>query len=251
MIELAYNGSGYNGWQRQPNAVSVQEELEKGLSLLLREPVNLIGSGRTDTGVHAEQQFAHFDRETPIEDIPFLLFKLNHVLSWGIAVYRIFQISESTHARFTATSRKYEYRIARRKNPFRPKLVYPLDMPLDIEAMNKAGERLLLHEDFQSFSLVKTQVKTFRCRITEARWVQEGTELVFHVRADRFLRGMVRALVGTLLEVGRGRLTEAGFEEIILAKDRRKAGRAVAPDGLFLMEVTYPENALLTPACRS
>ncbi|SDL52130.1 tRNA pseudouridine38-40 synthase [Siphonobacter aquaeclarae] len=251
MIELAYNGSGYNGWQRQPNAVSVQEELEKGLSLLLREPINLIGSGRTDTGVHAAQQFAHFDREAPIEDIPFLLFKLNHVLSQGIAVYRIFPVADTVHARFTATSRKYEYHIARRKTPFRPAMVYPLDMPLDIEAMNEAGKILLQHEDFQSFSLVKTQVKTFRCRITEARWVEEGTELVFHVRADRFLRGMVRALVGTLLEVGRNRLSLAELEEIILAKDRRKAGRAVPPDGLFLMEVTYPENAFSPPVCAS
>ncbi len=248
MISFAYNGSAFNGWQKQPNAVSVQEAIERSLSVLLKSPVNLIGSGRTDTGVHAEQQYAHFDWPEKItEDLEFIAFKSNRMMPAGIVIYRIFPINSDIHARFTATSRKYEYRISRVKNPFRPFMVYPFSFPLNVEAMNEAAKYLLSHSDFQSFSLVNTQVKTFRCDITEAYWEERGHELVFHVRADRFLRGMVRALVGTLMDVGRGRTTVEGFNEIILAKDRKKAGRAVPPDGLFLVEVTYPIHAFDPP----
>ncbi len=248
MISFAYNGSAFNGWQKQPNAVSVQEAIEKSLSLLLKNPVNLIGSGRTDTGVHAEQQYAHFDWPDKItEDLEFLAFKSNRMMPAGIVIYQIFPIRADVHARFTATSRKYEYRISRVKNPFRPFMVYPFSFPLNVEEMNQAAQLLLSHSDFQSFSLVNTQVKTFRCDISEAYWEERGHELIFHVRADRFLRGMVRALVGTLMDVGRGRISVTDFQEIILAKDRKKAGRAVPPDGLFLVEVTYPINAFDPP----
>ncbi|WP_420155665.1 tRNA pseudouridine(38-40) synthase TruA [Siphonobacter sp.] len=248
MISFAYNGAAFNGWQKQPNAVSIQEALEKSLSVLLKNPVALVGSGRTDTGVHAEQQYAHFEWPAPItDDLDFVAFKANRMLPPGIVVYRIFPIRSDVHARFTATSRKYEYRISRLKNPFRPSMVYSFSFPLDVPAMNQAAEYLLRYSDFQSFSLVNTQVKTFRCAITEARWEECGHELVFHVRADRFLRGMVRALVGTLMDVGRGRITVTDFEQIILAKDRKKAGRAVPPDGLFLVEITYPVHAFDPP----
>ncbi|MFT4032717.1 MAG: tRNA pseudouridine(38-40) synthase TruA [Siphonobacter sp.] len=247
-IEFAYNGSTFNGWQKQPNAVSIQEAMEKVLAVLLKAPVSLIGSGRTDTGVHAEQQFAHLDWEEPLpEELDLFIFKANKMLPAGIVIYRIFPVPDTVHARFTATSRKYEYRISRIKNPFRPSLVYPFELPLDIQQMNTAATLLLQHTNFQSFSLVKTQVKTFRCDIMEARWELIDSTLTFHVRADRFLRGMVRALVGTLMEVGRHRISVADFEAIIIARDRKKAGRAVPPDGLFLTEVTYPATAFQAP----
>ncbi len=242
-LQCSYNGASFHGWQRQPNLLTVQSALETALSTLLRQPIEIVGSGRTDSGVHARQQFAHFELATPLPDPTFLLFRLNHFLPPEIAVQRIFPVDDYVHARFTALSRKYQYYLIRKKDPFTPKMSYFFDRVLDVPAMNAAAERLFQHTDFQSFSLVKTEVNHFHCRMMEARWEERGDELVFHVRADRFLRGMVRALVGTLLEVGLGRMSLAGFEAAIEARDRRKAGRAVPPDGLFLVEVQYPEGS--------
>jgi tRNA pseudouridine38-40 synthase len=241
-LELSYNGTEFSGWQRQPNAPSVQETLEHALSLLTKRPAYLTGSGRTDAGVHAEQQFAHWDTE-PIDAPETLVFKLNKFLPPSIAVYRLFPVAPDTHARFSATSRTYEYWITRRKSPFRTHLAYQFDLPLDLAAMNDAAAILLRHEDFQSFSRVHTEVNHFRCRLTQARWEARGDLLVFHVRADRFLRGMVRALVGTLLDVGLGKTTLANLEAILQARDRRRAGRAAPPQGLFLTSVEYPEGS--------
>lgn len=243
-LECSYNGRPFKGWQRQPNALTVQRVLEEALSKILRQPVFLTGSGRTDAGVHARQQFAHFDLEAPLDDPALLQFKLNNFLPPEIAVRRIFPVAGDVHARYSARSRRYEYHLSAVKDPFAQHLLYFYHRPLDVAAMNEAAAVLPRHEDFQSFSLTKTEVNHFRCRVEEARWAWHGDRLVFHVKSDRFLRGMVRALVGTLLEVGLGRLDLARFEKIIEARDRRAAGRAVPPDGLFLVEVGYPEGSL-------
>ncbi|GAB3575468.1 tRNA pseudouridine(38-40) synthase TruA [Spirosoma luteolum] len=243
-LELAYRGTHYHGWQRQPNGVSVQEVLETALSTILRQPTALVGSGRTDAGVHAGQQFAHFDTEAVLPDT--LLRSLNGMTASDVAVYDCFPVGPDDHARFTATYRYYQYQIVRRKDPFRADLAYVFAHPLDVAAMNQAAATLLRHTDFESFSKVKTDVKTFNCRIDRAEWVEHPNgDLTFHVRADRFLRGMVRALVGTLLAVGQGRLSVAGFESIIVARDRRRAGRAAPAEGLSLVEVGYPDSVFI------
>ena len=240
-LELAYRGTHYHGWQRQPNGLSVQEVLETALTIVLREPVALVGSGRTDAGVHAGQQFAHFDTHRPLP--PNLLRSVNSLIPGDVAVYDCFPVKADDHARFTALFRRYQYRISRRKDPFRDGLAYVFTLPLDVERMNEAAGRLRHHTNFESFSRVKTDVNTFNCRIDLACWEQEPTgDLVFHIRADRFLRGMVRAIVGTLLAVGQGRLSVAEFDRIIGDKDRRRAGRSAPADGLSLVEVGYPSD---------
>ncbi len=246
-LECRYNGSAFHGWQVQPGIVTVQSVLQHALSTILRQSVEIVGSGRTDKGVHARQQFAHFELATPLPDPDFLIFRLNNFLPPEVAVQRIFPVGTYVHARFTAISRKYQYYLIRRKDPFTPKMSYFFHLPLNVPAMNEAALVLLQHTDFQSFSLVKTEVNHFHCRIEEAFWEERGDELIFHVRADRFLRGMVRALVGTLLDIGQGRMSLAEFEAAILARDRRRAGRAAPPDGLFLVEVEYPETSFKFP----
>ncbi|SOD81439.1 tRNA pseudouridine(38-40) synthase TruA [Spirosoma fluviale] len=242
-LHLAYKGTNYHGWQRQPNGLSVQEVLETALSTVLRQPTAIVGSGRTDAGVHAGQQFAHFDTEVaiPVQ----LLRSLNSMIPADIAVYDCFPVRPDDHARFTALSRYYQYQISRRKDPFRDGLVYVFTLPLNVERMNEAASRLLHHIDFESFSKVRTDVKTFNCQIERAYWAQQPNgDLVFHIKANRFLHGMVRAIVGTLLAVGQERLSVADFEQIILARDRKRAGRAAPAEGLSLVEVGYPEEVM-------
>jgi tRNA pseudouridine38-40 synthase len=239
-IELAYRGTHYHGWQIQANARSVQEVFNKALGTLLKEEVTTIGSGRTDTGVHALQQFVHFDTEKQLLPDPHI-YQLNALLPSDIVVKELYQVSVHAHARFDAVARRYEYRISTRKNPFLPDMYYLFTRPLNIAQMNETASVLLQHTDFESFSLVKTDVHHFNCHIYQAWWEESGELLVFHIQANRFLRGMVRAIVGTLLEVGQGRLTAAGFENIIYSKDRRKAGRAMPPGGLFLTQVQYKD----------
>lgn len=240
-IQLAYRGSRYHGWQVQHNASSVQGELNHALQTLLRHPVETVGSGRTDTGVHAEEQFVHLDTEVMLSNASHL-HRLNILLPPDIAIRNIFPVHESAHARFDARSRSYQYRISFRKNPFGEKLSYFFHRSPDVEVMNRAASLLLTHTDFQSFSKVHTSVNHFHCEVKEACWRPEGELLVFHITANRFLRGMVRTLAGTLLEVGEGRLGVEGFEEIILKRDRKRAGRAVPPEGLFLTRVLYPSS---------
>ncbi|AUD02859.1 tRNA pseudouridine(38-40) synthase TruA [Spirosoma pollinicola] len=238
-LQLAYKGTAYHGWQRQPNGLSVQEVLETALSTVLRQPIAIVGSGRTDAGVHAGEQFAHFDLDTPLPDN--LLRSINSMIPADIAVYDCFPVRADDHARFTATSRYYQYHISRQKDPFRDGLVYVFTLPLSVERMNEAANQLLHHTDFESFSKVKTDVKTFNCQIEHAYWEQKPTgDLVFHIKANRFLHGMVRAIVGTLLAVGQGRLSVDDFNLIILDRDRRRAGRAAPSEGLSLVEVSYP-----------
>jgi tRNA pseudouridine38-40 synthase len=239
-IRLSYRGTAYHGWQFQPNGISVQEVLEQKLSMILKERISIVGSGRTDAGVHAEQQFAHFDIENPIVLTDLMIHALNCMLPPDIAIQSIFPVDPESHARFSATTRYYQYRIRKQKSPFLDFLVYVFRPELNIALMNEAAQLLLNHTDFESFSKVRTKVSHFRCVIHRAEWLVENDLLVFHIKANRFLYGMVRTLVGTMLEIGQGRMTVSEFEQILLAKDRRKAGRSAPASGLFLVEVGYP-----------
>jgi len=238
-LQFAYDGGSFHGYQIQPNASSVQAELEEKLSLLLGETIAITGSGRTDTGVHAVHQIAHFDTSLHIDSN--LIYRLNRMLSPTLTVQGIFVVADDFHARFDATSRTYEYRITRHKNPFLRDFAYWYEADLDIMAMNEAAKLLLTHTDFQCFSKVKTEVNTFECSIMRAFWKVDGDILVFTIVGNRFLRGMVRAIVGTLMEIGMGKWTAADLKRILESKSRQEAGRAVPANGLHLVRVTYPE----------
>lgn len=240
-IELAYNGKAYHGWQNQPNAISVQEVLEKALSTLLRETIAVVGAGRTDAGVHASQMFAHFDTETEF-DTENLCFKLNSFLPKDVAIHSIFKVKDDAHARFDALSREYLYRISLQKDVFNNALAFQFTQDLDVAKMNEACKILFNYKDFQCFSKSKTDVKTYNCIIMKAHWQQVDNELHFVVKADRFLRNMVRAIVGTLLDIGTGKLTIDDLHKIIASKNRSEAGFSVPAHGLFLTEVAYPET---------
>ena len=237
-IELSYLGKNYHGWQIQPDANSIQEELNKAISIVLQEEINVVGAGRTDTGVHASQMFAHFDSESILDEN--IVFKLNSVLPEDIVVYQVEKVKDDKHVRFDALTRSYEYRIWLGRNPFLLDTTWQLfHQKLDVKAMNEAAKILLEFENFQAFSKVRTEVKTFNCDVTKAVWIENGNELVFHITANRFLRNMVRAIVGTLVDVGKNKITKEDFRNIILSKDRSKAGLSVPAKGLFLTEITY------------
>ncbi|MBP3576403.1 MAG: tRNA pseudouridine(38-40) synthase TruA [Paludibacteraceae bacterium] len=249
-ITFTYNGTRYCGWQRQPNGIAVQEELEKALSTILRTPIELTGAGRTDAGVHALNMIAHFDiaDDTTVDcqlltvDSKRLINNLNSLLPYDIAVKNVERVTDDAHARFDALSRKYEYHIITHKNPFLKEQACRIHFPLNIELMNKAAKVLFEYEDFTSFSKLHTDVKTNNCTIMEAYWQQRGEELVFTIKANRFLRNMVRAIVGTLMEVGRERLTIEGFRQVIEAKNRCSAGHSVPACGLYFIEAEYPKT---------
>ncbi|MDR1755908.1 MAG: tRNA pseudouridine(38-40) synthase TruA [Culturomica sp.] len=243
-IELSYNGSAYNGWQIQPDAPSVQEELNSALSRYLRQETAVVGAGRTDTGVHASFFIAHFDTEAELPDPELLVHKLNSMTGKGIAVHRIYPVAPETHARFSACSRTYKYFIDKEKDPFTCDFAarfFPLP---DIDKMNEACAVLFEYIDFTSFAKLHTDTKTNLCTILEAGWKDTGKQLVFTIRADRFLRNMVRAIVGTLAEVGQGKLSAGDFRAIIEAKDRCRAGMSAPGKGLFLCGIEYPDNLL-------
>lgn len=237
-IKLAYNGTNYHGWQSQPNASSVQETLNKAVSVVLNSEVNLMGAGRTDTGVHAKEMFAHFDFETQLESQN-LIHKLNSYLPKDIVVYDIIPVQDEAHARFDATKRTYEYHINTFKDAFLQDLSWYFHQKLDIDLMNEASKLLFDHTDFQCFSKVNTDVNTFDCTIFEAHWQQENNKLVFTISANRFLRNMVRAIVGTLVNVGLQKITLEDFNEIIKSKNRDKAGFSVPAHGLYLTKIDY------------
>ncbi len=243
-IELSYNGKAYHGWQNQPNAISVQQVLEETLSVLLQIKTEVVGAGRTDTGVHASQMFAHFDLEFEV-DFQNLVYKLNSFLPNDIAVHDIFRVKADAHARFDATSRTYHYKISVTKNVFNSDLAYRLQLPLDIEKMNEASKILLQYKDFQCFSKSNTDVKTFDCDIKKAEWVEENNELIFIITADRFLRNMVRAIVGTMINIGLGKIQVKDLITIIESKNRSEAGYSVPAHGLYLTHITYPESLKL------
>jgi tRNA pseudouridine38-40 synthase len=240
-FEIMYDGSNYNGWQNQTNALGVQQVVEESLSKLVRQNISIVGSGRTDTGVHCIQQFFHADIERKV-DPDELLMRLNSYLPKDIAIRSIRGVKPNAHARFDARERSYEYHITTRKNPLLAGRSYYLFKKLNVDAMNESAVLLLGEHDFTSFSKVKTDVHHYRCTIKKAKWVRTGELLVFSITANRFLRGMVRAIVGTLLDVGTQKITKKEFQEIIRGKDRKKASMNVPAEGLYLTKVKYPRN---------
>lgn len=238
-ITLSFDGTAYHGWQIQPHSVSVQEELQKALATLLRMPVEVVGAGRTDTGVHARKMVSHFDINAEL-DCQQLVYKLNKLLPRDIAVQHVEQVSDDMHARFSAKSRTYHYYVHLGKNPFLRSYSWQLYGYPDFELMNKAALVLMEYMDFTSFSKVNTDTKTNDCTLTEAHWDRVGEgQWRFTITANRFLRNMVRAIVGTLMEVGRGRMTIEQLRQVIEAKDRCRAGDSVPGNALFLVDVKY------------
>ncbi|BCY28638.1 tRNA pseudouridine(38-40) synthase TruA [Flavobacterium okayamense] len=238
-IKFAYNGKNYFGYQIQPNAVSVQETLEKALSLLLREQISIVGAGRTDSGVHAKEMYAHFDIVQAI-DSPILVKKINSFLPKDIVVFDFIKVDDEAHARFDATKRTYEYDIHTFKDAFINEGSWYQHQKLDVNKMNEACKILFDYIDFECFSKVHTDVHTFNCKIYEAKWEQNENQLKFTVSADRFLRNMVRAIVGTMINIGIGKISLEDFKNIIESKDRSKAGFSVPAHGLYLVKVEYP-----------
>lgn len=241
-IYLSYDGAAYHGWQIQPNGTSVQATLMEALSTLLRAEIEVVGAGRTDAGVHASLMVAHFDAPQSVDTMQFAN-KLNRLLPPDIAIHRIRPVKADAHARFNATSRTYHYYVSSRKSPFERAYRWRIHADLDYEKMNLAAERLLTYSDFTSFSKLHTDVKTNNCRVTYARWTPHDEHgWVFTITADRFLRNMVRAIVGTLVEVGRGKLSVDDFCRIIELRNRCSAGTSAPAQALFLADITYPEE---------
>jgi tRNA pseudouridine38-40 synthase len=238
-IELSYDGTNYHGWQVQPNAVTVQEVLDRALSTVLRRPIETVGCGRTDTGVHATEFFAHYEVESSMA-IDKVVHSLNGILPPDIAIKNIFPVDDEMHARFSATLRSYQYHIHFNKDPFKHGYSWLLRDEPDIDLMNQAAQIIMQYTDFSCFSKSNTQVKTNNCKISRAEWLRTDDGMVFHISADRFLRNMVRAVVGTLLMVGRKEVAPEGIREIINSKDRSNAGTSVPACGLYLTEVKYP-----------
>jgi tRNA pseudouridine38-40 synthase len=238
-ITLSYNGKNYHGWQIQPNGSSVQETLEKALSTMLRCPISIVGAGRTDAGVHAKKMIAHFDTDVALNTLE-LPRRLNCFLPTDIAIQKIEPVANHLHARFSATKRSYEYHLVTEKDVFCTETAYFHPGTLDFDAMNQASTQLFNYIDFTSFSKLHTDVKTNNCTIFEARWEQlSPSHWVFHISADRFLRNMVRAIVGTLLQVGTQKISIDDFKRIIESKDRCQAGTSAPAHGLYLTDVKY------------
>jgi len=244
--ELRYSGKAYCGWQRQPDVPTVQQTVDEALATLLREPVNLTGAGRTDTGVNASYYVAHFDTSRPIEDADRLIRKLDFMLPGDIAVMRIRAVRPDAHARFDACEREYRYYIERCKNPFSRDLTWQYYVPLDLETMNRAAAFLTEFDDFTSFAKLNSNNKTNICHIRRAVWeVQSDGVWCFTIRADRFLRNMVRSIVGTLVDVGRGRYTAEQFREIVAARDLSRSSAGAPAQGLFLSDIRYEDSVYL------
>ena len=245
-IYLAYDGTNFHGWQEQPNGASVKETLSRVLTTFLRDDdIEVTGAGRTDAGVHARLMVAHFDIGWML-DCDVVTDKLNRLLPPDISVYEVRRVMQDAHARFDATYRTYKYYITTRKDPFIRRYAWRVFQQLDFDKMNEAAQTLFDYTDFTSFSKLHTDVKTNNCRIMHARWEQAGPyEWVFTIQADRFLRNMVRAIVGTLVEVGRGKLTVEGFRKVIEEKNRCSAGTSVPGNALFLVDIGYPDELFL------
>lgn len=243
-FEIAYNGKNYNGWQAQQNSMGVQTVVENTLSKLLQHQIKIVGSGRTDTGVHCEQQFFHTDIEQAFDKVN-LLLRINSFLPKDIVIRSIKAVKVTANARYDAIERTYRYEITRMKNPFLDGLAWHFFKPLDIQTMNQAAALLVGEHDFECFSKVKTDVNHFLCTVKKAAWREDNNRLVFTISANRFLRGMVRAVVGTLLDIGAGKISMKDFQAIIRSKDRKKAGANVPSHGLYLMKVKYPSGIFL------
>lgn len=239
-LEMAYKGTRFHGWQVQPNAISVQEVVDDALEKALREKVHIVGAGRTDTGVHASYFVAHFDLMEAIADAEQFISKINRILHDDVVIYSIQEVSLEAHSRFSAISRSYNYYLKLSKTPFNTDLCYRPYVQLDFDIMNEAAKLLLEYTDFTSFSKLHTDTKTNNCNVSEAKWERSGECMVFTIKADRFLRNMVRAIVGTLIDVGRRKLSVEDFKCIIEAKNRSNAGSSAQPQALFLTDIVYP-----------
>lgn len=242
-IELSYLGTNYHGWQMQPNAITVQQKVNEALETIFQCEIMVTGCGRTDTGVHASQYFAHVDLDLELVNLSEidLTYKLNLMLPFDIAIHRIFEVTPESHARFDASSRTYEYHINIQKNPFLHELSFRLNVKEpDFSKMNEAAKILFKYKDFECFSKTGTDVNNFNCDIKQAFWEQRKASWVFTIQADRFLRNMVRAIVGTLLEVGLGKMNLEEFKKVIESKNRSNAGYSVPPQGLYLSKIEYP-----------
>lgn len=244
-LYFAYDGFRYHGWQIQPNGITVQECVEESLSLILREKISIVGAGRTDAGVHARVMVAHFDVDTVITNLDSFCDKLNRVLPSDIAAYKVVPVKNDAHSRFDAMSRTYHYYVIGSKSPFEERYAWRYHGSLDFEKMNRAASHLFDYTDFTSFSKLHTDVKTNNCRIMQARWEIMDNKAVFIIQADRFLRNMVRAIVGTLIDVGRGKISVIDFCHIIEQKNRCKAGVSMPGNALFLMDISYPDDIFM------
>ena len=244
-LEFSYSGKNYHGWQRQPNAISVQEVIEDSLKTILRDSISLTAAGRTDTGVHARQMFAHFDANIEKGIISNLVYELNQFLPHDVVIESLCPVREEAHARFDAISRTYEYHISKYKNAFENDFHYFFKNPLDLELMNKASKIILDHQDFKCFSKSNSDVKTYICNISEAYWKNSSQGYIFTISSNRFLRNMVRAIVGTLLEIGLKKKTLKNLEYILNSRDRSLAGFSAPSKGLFLIKVEYPKSIFL------
>lgn len=238
LIQLAYKGTNYHGWQKQHNAHSVQSVLDKKISLLLAQNIETLGCGRTDTGVHAKDFYAHFDAEGTV-DCEGVVYRLNRMLPFDISVYDLKPVDENFNARFDATYREYEYWITQKRDPFLLDEAWYQYGALNVEEMNKAALQLIGKKDFECFSKVQTQVNNFICDVQLAEWKALDDKLIFTIRANRFLRNMVRAIVGTLVDIGKGRITQEDMEQILASKNRSEAGHSVPAHGLYLTKVVY------------
>lgn len=243
-VELSYDGTRFHGWQIQKNAKTIQQCLNEALSMVTRREISTIGCGRTDTGVHARKFYAHLDCDLPLSDPEGLTYHCNRVLPPDIAIHRIFAVQPDDHSRFSALSRTYEYLITTKKDPFAVNRQLELREKLNLQAMNVAGKLLLDYEDFTSFSKTNSDTETNLCQMHHAFWEDTASGYRFEIKANRFLRNMVRALVGTMLETGRDRLTHDNFRQIIEARDRTSAGFSVPAHGLYLIDVEYPEGII-------
>jgi tRNA pseudouridine38-40 synthase len=243
-IELSYNGKAYHGWQNQPNAISVQEVVEDALSKLLKTKIAIVGAGRTDAGVHAEQLFAHFDYE-PSFNVEILIFKLNSFLPVDISIQNIFEVKAESHARFHALSRTYNYIITQKKDVFNSEGSCYIKHDLDIDKMNEAAKILFDYRNFKCFSRSNTDVNTYNCTIMLAQWKEHNSQLIFTIKADRFLRNMVRAIVGTMLNIGLGKTSIEELHRVINSEDRTKAGASVPAHGLYLSRIEYKKSIFI------
>jgi len=239
-LQCSFWGQNYAGWQKQPDQKSVQSSIDEALSTALQKNVEVMGAGRTDTGVHAKYFVAHFDTKINLKDISNLIYKLNNILPKDIAAQDIFEVDLQSHARFDATQRTYQYHITTRKNPFVLHSAYHIKNDLDVKLMHKCAQQLPSFSNFKSFSKVKTAVKTFNCEVLNARVKPKDDLVIFEITANRFLRNMVRALTGTLIDVGLGKNNLEDFISIIKSKDRRNAGKSVPAKGLYLTDIVYP-----------
>ena len=244
-IQLSFKGTNYHGWQSQPNANTIQAEIEKALATLTNELTETTGAGRTDAGVHARNYIAHFDTDHNLAKDPAdFAYKLNAILPGDISVHKIIPVIPDAHARYSAISRTYEYTISRVKDPFNPEFSWYYPLPLEFSAMNEASAVLKNFTDFTSFSKLHSDVKTNNCKVFEASWTIEDSKMVFTIKADRFLRNMVRAIVGTMIDIGKGRLKVFDLQNVIEGKNRSLAGFSVPAQGLMLCEIEYPEEVL-------